>query len=330
MNGSRRSVGFRGTVLTGGVAAIVVLATLAADSLHTTVPAADPARCVLITWGDPSFTFGNDCRVPGPAWWLGACQEGGAWRPDVPAWTVPAAQPPDTGCLYLFLDRGALSSDIAMQVDFFDAGGVSLFADLVDPDRETVAADLCGNLATGSGVPMKATLVLPLHAYPAATAVRLRRGMGDVIVYRSALYPLSATASSTEDGTSSSPGLSRTAIPLFSAKPAATSSRAPSGTPTASTPPVSAKASSAQNGGGPVVSSNRVFYVSATLGDDANTGLSSNVLGAASGPVRTINSALGRALAGDTVVVAGGTYTESVNIDALNGSFIIQGDVKLR
>ena len=86
----------------------------------------------------------------------------------------------------------------------------------------------------------------------------------------------------------------------------------------------------AQSGGGPIAFSNRVFYVSAALGDDANTGLSSNVLGTASGPVRTISSALARTRAGDTVVVAGGTYSESVDIHTLNINFVIQGNVKLQ
>ena len=142
---------------------------------------------VVIRWGDPAFTVGDEYAYPGPAWWLGAAKDGGHWLSNPPAFHVGADET-DAASLFIFLDRAALTTDVRLATVFFDHPGGQLFADLVDSNAANVASNLYGNFMTGGNVLMETVVSVPLEAYPDAAAVQLRRGAGEVTVYMNRVY----------------------------------------------------------------------------------------------------------------------------------------------
>ena len=147
---------------------------------------ANPLSRAVIFWGLAGLTDGDLYRYPGPAWWLGAWREGGDWTAQ--GWHVPASHAPGSGSLFIEVDGGLLNADLVHEIELIDHPGASLYLDLVDALDEEVATDLYGNLLEGTGTGALRTLKIPLLSHPAAAAIRLRRGVGEVTVNTSVLY----------------------------------------------------------------------------------------------------------------------------------------------
>ncbi len=179
--------------LTGMVMAVSMTATAWAQGLDTDQDGwpdavdSNPVSRVFIRWGDTNFTAGNEYFYPGPAWWLGAFKDGGAWRSNPPAWHVSADET-NPASLVILLDRATLTTDVRLASAFFDHSNSQLYVDLADSNAAILTANLFGNLMTGSGVATQNLFSVPLEANPAAVAILLRRAVGEVTVYTNRLY----------------------------------------------------------------------------------------------------------------------------------------------
>ncbi|MBT3191876.1 MAG: hypothetical protein HN341_04910, partial [Verrucomicrobia bacterium] len=157
------------------------------DGWHDGVDQAPLSR-IYVNWGDPMFTDGDDFVYTGPAWWLSAFRTDGQWETNPPAWHVPDSEPDGVGSLCIEIDRALQTNDLTMAVALYDHADASLVIDLLDETGATVAADLFGNILTGTDEGVELSLALPLIANPTAAAIRLTRVTGAVTIYETRLY----------------------------------------------------------------------------------------------------------------------------------------------
>ena len=148
-----------------------------------------PLSRVYIAWGDPKFTTTDAYLYTGPAWWGGASRVGGSWNTNAPSsWVVDAAEPEGVGSLLITVDRNTLTNTVMLKLQYLDQAGASLYVDILDTNGQVVASDLFGNLIAGSGNTVTSYHVIPLTVNPAASGIRLRRGVGTVRIYASGIY----------------------------------------------------------------------------------------------------------------------------------------------
>lgn len=152
---------------------------------------------VMLRLGDPRFSRADGLFVyPVPPWCLGSRQVFGAWITNAPlngqttnAWFVASTVAAGTGAVEVAIDRGLVTTnDLECRVVFNDLAGTHLILELADLNGTTVADDLHGNLASGSGALRSVSVNVPLSDYPAAGIVRFRRLSGEATVYALQLY----------------------------------------------------------------------------------------------------------------------------------------------
>jgi parallel beta-helix repeat protein len=144
-----------------------------------------------------------------------------------------------------------------------------------------------------------------------------------------ATFAESAFSATSLDSTSAPLPATSTVAPVTPAptssasqSPASTTSTAPSSSSTGAPAPAIATASSGGRGAAPVgaaayaVPSNAIF-VSASAGSDSASGTVSS-------PMKTLGAALSRAASGQTIVLRGGTYHESVQVGTAKSNITIQ------
>ncbi len=164
-----------------------------------------PLSRAYIDWGSERFSFDDEYIYPRPAWSLGAWKVGGIWlRQEVAvdgeggadgeadalitsSWYVHPDDQEEAG-LWLLLDRELLTSDLALEIEYWDEPGSDWRVGLSDADGNVLVADLFGNLAEGSDTAQRKRLDLPLERYPAASWIHVRRLSGGMNVYESLLY----------------------------------------------------------------------------------------------------------------------------------------------
>lgn len=138
-------------------------------------------------FGEPQFTDGDLYAYTGPDWFLGASKTGGEWLSN--SWHCAATAPSNTGALLIDLDRSALTNDLVLDLRYTDHAGSSLHMDLLGTNDQTVAADVHGNLLSGSGKTFAQSIIpVPLATNLQAATVRLRRGAGETTVNSCILY----------------------------------------------------------------------------------------------------------------------------------------------
>ncbi len=252
---------------------------------------------LLISWGLPEWTHGDAYAGPGPTWWRGGGKLNGAWIAD--GWRVESAAD-GLADLVMFLDRACLPGDLILTVHCEAGAPADLRVSLLDDRFEEIVPDIAGNVALAASLE---PLRIPLAAHSAATAIRLRRHSGPLLV-RSCLL----TAA---DGGLTDP--SRDSIPATTPQSAVAATSASGGsaaTIAADTAPAPDRTTASTSPEGtPVQSAIRtppaVIHVDSDLGDDARDGLSSVRGAGVRGPKRTIAAAIAAAADGDTIQAAG-------------------------
>ncbi|MBI2441852.1 MAG: hypothetical protein HYV35_10835 [Lentisphaerae bacterium] len=145
--------------------------------------------------GDPRFSMADGQFVyPFPPWCLGARTVAGELITNAPlngqftnAWHVDAAA--GTGAVEVAIDRSLITTqELRCAVTFFDHADSHLILELADLNGATVAEDLYGNLASGSGALQSVNVKVPLSGNPQAAIVRLKRLSGEATVFALQLY----------------------------------------------------------------------------------------------------------------------------------------------
>ncbi|MBI2442160.1 MAG: hypothetical protein HYV35_12415 [Lentisphaerae bacterium] len=152
---------------------------------------------VMLRLGDPRFSFSDGLfDYPMPNWCTGARQVGGSWITNAPlngqftnAWYVGAAVGEGIGAVEVAIDRALVTTnDMRFLAVFFDLAGLHLILELADLNGTTMAEDLYGNLASGSGALQIVNVNVPLSGNPQAAIVRLRRLSGEATVFAIQVY----------------------------------------------------------------------------------------------------------------------------------------------
>jgi len=146
----------------------------------------DPLSRAVLLFSSQRFIDGDLYHCAGPDWVLGAGKVGGEWTSN--GWHVAASQTSGTARLVIDVDRGLLTNDAVLYVEFFDHAGGSLYVDLLDTNDAAVATDIVGNLLSGNDQLSEVYISVPFETYADAVAVQLRRGEGEVTVGASILY----------------------------------------------------------------------------------------------------------------------------------------------
>ena len=147
-----------------------------------------PLSRLYIEWGNAAFTTGDDFIYTGPAWWLSAFRTGGLWQTNPPAWTVASTEADGVGNLCIEIDRGVQTNDLVMSLFLHDHAGSSLGIDLLDVSGSVVAADLYGNILSGTDSDIELKRSIPLQDNTSASVIRLFRTTGEITVYETLLY----------------------------------------------------------------------------------------------------------------------------------------------
>jgi len=265
----------------------------------------DPLSRAVMVLGQGWFTDGDDHVYTGPAWWLGTSKLGGEWLSN--AWHVASTWTNGPACLVIDMDRGSLTNDLRMALEILDHAGASLYMDLLDTNDVTVATNLHGNVMGGTDEAVTLTLAVPLSVHTNAATVRLRRGEGEVTVHSCVLFRdldgdgLDAEqelqlGTSDMDADSDDDGLGDYVETFVRGTDPSDSS-----------------------------SVNAVIRVDASVGNDANDGISA--------PLATIGAAIAVAVSGDTIEIESDNYLElTTTYDPGSKSliFAMKGNVTIR
>ena len=147
-----------------------------------------PLSRLYIDWGNAAFTTGDDFLYTGPIWWLSAFRTGGLWQTNPPAWTVASTEADGLGSLCIEIDRGVQTNNLVMSLLLHDHAGASLGIDLLDVFGSVVAADLYGNILSGTDSDIELKLSIPLLDNTSASVISLFRTTGEITVYDTLLY----------------------------------------------------------------------------------------------------------------------------------------------
>jgi hypothetical protein len=148
---------------------------------------------MYVAWGDTNYTSGDEFSCPAsywPDWGMAACKVGGQWGIDTNDYrTFWYVAPSDTNsdCLRMEVDRTILSSNLVLDLSFFDYTNSAMYLDLCDTNGNVLATDPYGNLMSGLGQASSVTIDIPLQQYPDAAEIVLRRDSGEMTIYESLL-----------------------------------------------------------------------------------------------------------------------------------------------
>jgi len=272
---------------------------------------------VYIQWDMPlSAASGYPYDFAGAQWFLGAYRH------------VPENGNGGSG-LYIVLNREILDVNMICALHYIDDGDQPLYVDLLDANGAVLAADLYGNLMTGSGADMTFILELPLARSPDAAVIRLRCDGGDAAVLDSRIYAERGRGIGGSGGCdyaaehavdAGESGLIAGDCPACAAQTAASgddnlerSAQVKQSTDTTA---------------GSFSSSAIIRYVDQMLGDDEFTGCSQEVCGR-DGPKRTIRGGISAADGVDMLIIKAGVYGEDLDIKDRDIKVVIEGDVIL-
>ncbi len=148
-----------------------------------------PVSRAFIPWGNPYFTHLDGTVVyTWPVWMAEAWSDNGLWLTNIPyGWHSPVAET-NLAALHMTVDRDGIESNLVLKVEYLDHTGSALYVDLFDTNDLVTAANLYGNLLTGTGTETNRILEIPFAANPAAIGIRLRKGIGQATVLSSLLY----------------------------------------------------------------------------------------------------------------------------------------------
>lgn len=265
---------------------------------------------LLVLWGMPECTRGDAYTGPGPAWWRGGGKFNGEWTAE--GWRAES-ETPGPADLVMFLDRARLSTDLNLIVRLETGAPADLRIGLLDDSFNEVVPDLAGNVALAASFEV---LRIPLTAHSDATAIRLRRHSGALLV-RSCLL---TAADAVVADPSRDPSRSVNAQ-------AETDAAAAPGGPTPATAPeatsvLDGATSTASQESRPFPSAPRtspgVIHVDSDHGDDARDGLAAALGAGLRGPKRTIAAAIAAAADGDTIQAAGSAVLRETRWDLGN------------
>ncbi len=257
----------------------------------------NPVSRVVITWGEPLYSYSNEYFYTGPPWWLGAWKEGGDWTTNsIAAWRAPASLSNDFGNLLIAVDRLLLTNDARLHTTFRGSTGATLYVDLDGTNGWTLATNLFGNLITAPDTDLSTNVSIPFAQNSDAAMIRLRRGTGEISVYENLLYV-------DED----SDGLDAEQETQLGTSDFSTDSDADGIN----------DSTEVLRGTDPAddQSSNIMIWVNDASGSDAHDGYGQTV-SAGHGPKKTIHGGIGAGLNGDTIVIAAGTYQDEASIFA--------------
>jgi phosphate transport system substrate-binding protein len=114
-------------------------------------------------------------------------------------WHVPAQSAFGQGSLTFHLDREQLAGDLALVLRADWQEDTNIAVQLLDAQGRAVVLDLFGEMAQNARTVGTNTFIVPLHRYPAATSIVVRRLSGDLRIVGGGLYPvLSELASNAE------------------------------------------------------------------------------------------------------------------------------------
>lgn len=171
--------------------AVVVATFLAMSHKVAANPATGSTPGMLsIHWGDPAVTAGDHANVGGPSWFVSAFKVGGVWDAQTPAWRVAAEDTDSTRALIVSFDPVTVPKNLTLRQRLLDTAGGVLTVDLLDANRNPVAINLSGNLIQGLGGIREVVTAISLAPYPNATAIRLHRERGEIVLLETTLSAL--------------------------------------------------------------------------------------------------------------------------------------------
>ena len=125
-----------------------------------------------------------------PAWITQITQIGGHYLANPRCWHVAPAAPEGQGRISIAIDRTLMKQNLVATILFEADDTADLAVQLFDAQGRVVVVDLFGNLVDVGKDAATDTFFIPLHKYPSADHLVIRRISGEVKVYGVVLYPV--------------------------------------------------------------------------------------------------------------------------------------------
>ncbi len=303
------------------------------------------AGVVVISWGHPALTIGDEVQPMGPDWCVAASRQGGDWigasgQVKLPAWRIRATDS-QVAALIIRLDREQVFGDLTLQAAFAGSSGALLVLDLLD----VTGAVLVDGVASGQVIKAEAgerfAATLPLARWPAAATVRLRRASGDLTVYHTTLAPAGTGAADVPVGISPVTEPVSVVATDGSRRDAVSVTNSLKLVPGAPDTQRSGAVLPATNRSRSRVSPSGAVYVDAAIGHDAQSGRRrelqwvARAAGAAGpaftldGPKRTVAAGQAAVRDGERLVIREGAYADRLALAGREVRVRIEGQVRL-
>jgi hypothetical protein len=145
---------------------------------------------LVVRWGNGDYCNGEGgYEYTGPAWWVSATARGGEWATNPVSWHVAATDTNASTGLEIVVNRGVLTNDAVLALDFLDSTNGSLYVSLLESATASVlVTDVCGNVMGGTGGWTRVLVDIPLADHPSADQVLIWRHEGAVSVSTNTLY----------------------------------------------------------------------------------------------------------------------------------------------